>query len=97
MKAGRELDILVAQKVMGWSPIESTEYCPWYSRDISSAWQVVVKLTSDMVWLSLLNYFGGWSAIFDNREHHGIQCEASTAEVAICLAALAAVGYEVPA
>jgi hypothetical protein len=57
MKPGRELDALIAEKVMGkklpisvgwWTcdklPEGSIEICPFYSTDIAAAWQVVEKI-----------------------------------------------------
>lgn len=59
MEAGRELDAVVAEKVMGWKktpvdnypwqmlPPDATELkvksCPRYSTDIAAAWQVVER------------------------------------------------------
>ncbi len=90
MKAGRELDALIAEKVMGW---DSRCIPKPYSRDIGYAWQVVEKVLSDVkghVDLSI--------------EPDGVNCiisgytfdageTADTAPLAICQAALKAVGH----
>jgi len=60
MQAGRELDALVAEKVMGWKWLERDEFneyrhltpngqkiqvaVPRYSTDIAAAWQIVEKI-----------------------------------------------------
>lgn len=60
MKSGRDLDALMAEKVMGWTDVNlngsgipphfkhltSHELYPNYSTDIAAAWEVVEKLTS---------------------------------------------------
>lgn len=58
MKAGRELDALVAEKVMGWTPSIVANYpwqlqppgrqgvvcpVPYYSTDIADAWRVFLR------------------------------------------------------
>lgn len=99
MKPGRELDALIAEKVMGlitdldrqtvWDVYEKPGYpLPHYSTDIASAWLVVEKLD---LHLELLTYKKKskteWCAIFDiDDEGWG-----ATAPHAICLAALKAV------
>lgn len=63
MEAGRELDALVAEKVMGLTPVEWSGWegdlslvygdqetggiVPRYSTDIGAAWEVVEKLKQD--------------------------------------------------
>lgn len=122
MKAGRELDVLVAEKVMGQTDFAHLEMkweegssrdgkdgwsgfvCPCcgdselsqqmcampYSTSIADAWQVVEKATY---------YEASWSGLhhwyLELGEGHG-EAEAQTAPLAICLAALKAVGAEVP-
>ena len=67
MDAGRELDALVAEKVMGCDPVKGMYYCTdpnhpnkcgegiaHYSTDISAAWEVVEKLQNDGI------AFGMW-------------------------------------
>lgn len=97
MKAGRELDSLIHEKVFGQDPRQEPyqrpdgamvyPFVPEYSTDIAAAWQVVEKLTEGEFHLSRC-YGGGW------------ECElgapyisfGETAPLAICLAALEAVG-----
>jgi len=98
LKAGRELDTLIAEKVMGLDigddcdhSIDSCLCFPPYSTDIAAAWQVVDKLISAECGFVVSG--GGslpWLATFRNGQAH-----AETAPLAICLAALKAVGYEV--
>lgn len=125
MKAGRELDALVAEKVMGWCWIENdvgqeslqppieeyaylsrnhpvfwaddkgyTEIMPKYSTNIADAWQVVEKLR-ETHWIQVEV---GTLNICDIGEYgkgcSTIQEVADTIPLAICLAALKAVGVE---
>ncbi|RKD22568.1 hypothetical protein BEP19_09920 [Ammoniphilus oxalaticus] len=95
MKTGHELDVLVARKVMGLKDV----WHPFFpSTEIADAWKVVEKLrenyevdmfdmqdhwhvdVSDKDWMS-----GGWSGSSENE----------SLPLAICLAALEAVGVEV--
>lgn len=64
MKPGRELDLLIAEKVMGYDPIENMVYdaqppisvvppwrpLPYYSTDIAAAWEVVEKMREESVY-----------------------------------------------
>lgn len=110
MKAGRDLDRLVAEKVMGlevhkqadvWLINSGTgKAVPHYSTDIAAAWKVVEKLHAQAgpegweVTINLQNFepntaepFNGWIVT--------VGCEtarASSAPLAICIAALLAVG-----
>lgn len=153
MKAGRELDALVAEKVMGLPITDFTKtarqpYYSWggkynnihyapnnepyvvtgvekagcphvrriddYSTSISDAWQVVEKLVKEgdehpvnlhkglpafgdhaTPFEVYKNYAGypGWTCYFHDYE---VCVHADTAPLAICLAALKAVGVEVP-
>lgn len=115
---GRELDALVAEKVMGWRPWSGGYYYGsadgqvmvclhendgmaryWSpSTDIAAAWRVVERLhTGRTFGLDWLGFDGeewrccfGWS---ENDDHLGFHhAEAATAPLAICLAALKAVG-----
>lgn len=104
MDAGRELDALIAEKVMGWTwkEVEGEQYLypprpgdvniPHYSTDIAAAWQVVEKLAE----LGMLT-----SVCWGRSGNHGIIASvdileggfnkpiaAHTAPLAICLAAL---------
>jgi hypothetical protein len=64
MNTGRELDALVAEKVMGWRDVsdgygtppeatlwEAIHIIPHYSTDIAAAWQVVERMR-DQGWTS---------------------------------------------
>ena len=121
----RELDALVAEKVMGWErcPKEDCDGCdcpvffygrplnewcvndpehrlPWMpSTDIATAWQAVEKMKARPGHFSFRLEQSGtayhlpeWAATFNN-EFIGISAHAPSA---ICLAALKAVGVEVP-
>lgn len=113
----RELDALVAEKVMGWeligiapsggrvvhSPRLWEKELPHYSSDIAAAWQVVEKMEKDG-WESGCETSKGirraWFA-WDRRKRFSPKlpkfAEAEAIPRAICLAALKAVGAEVPA
>lgn len=98
----RELDALVAEKVMGkkWSGARwGRGALPHYSTDIAAAWQVVEKLQADGFALLLDgNLHEQWTAAFTKGEPDGTGNEfrtASTAPMAISLAALATVGVSV--
>jgi len=133
MMTNREIDVLVAEKVMGWhkdyswwanaegdwmEKIEAEEYEPGFnpSEDIASAWQVVEKLfrVHKMTFSITLKDGDGWEAELagwvngisdiDTWGHHDEGSEVSfrgessrqeTAPLAICLAALKAVGAQV--
>lgn len=115
MKVGRELDGLIAEKVMGWTYKTFPDgACPtvkhWhgpkdecllprYSIDIAAAWQVVEEMNNREIGMELYRFnseampkahecrfyedsSGYWSA------------SADTAPLAICLAALKAVGHK---
>lgn len=111
MNAGRELDALVAEKVMGWTFRTFPEgVCPnvkhWYcgeqyvlmkpfSTDIAAAWRVVEKLVSDGRVFIVKgdglrdgDFNPKWTVLCDNHP----RTDAATAPLAICLAALQAVG-----
>lgn len=100
MNAGRELDALIAEKVMGWYLDSTKEYhrkhihslghnalapVPNFSTDIAAAWEVVEKFQGSF---KVFKPFGGqWEVECTN----GFS-KADTAAHAICLAALKAVG-----
>ncbi len=113
MKAGREIDALVARHVMGWTyktfpdgacPLVKHWYCgeqyvlmKSFSTSISDAWQVVEKLVIEgKVFivkgdgLRAGDYALKWTVLCDNQP----RTDADTAPLAICLAALKAVGVE---
>jgi len=126
MNAGRELDALVAEKVMGWRDVTDRRHndgkwtglydvddshsviddLPYYSIDISAAWQVVSRMRALGYELDLhhkhLNCYGKpdprcthTHAIFRgntrDKTHDGGALETDPAH-AICRAALRACG-----
>lgn len=123
MIAGRELDALVAEKVMGWTKATLHDEVSgpeqyWCSGKVAHvlvdswtpsafihyAWKVVEKLAKDGKHLALqapgstdmnecYRTFPKWTADFEFRLDS--EAEADTAPLAICLAALKAVGVEV--
>lgn len=120
MEAGRELDVLVAEKVFGWFRYKNTwrtpssrterlhefpnrpemyfgsgEEVPHYSTDIAAAWQVKQEITKSGEWGFVLHNDGnGWSEAIFRHAEKVFPAEGNTDEVAICLAALKAVGYK---
>ncbi len=136
LKPGRELDELVAQKVMelSVSPERQREYerllakheedmkvyraawdvygselagpptppkkpritFPPYSTDMSAAWQIVEKL-GPKFWFGLGDDTDDdkWNANFYNKSQHFSAFHCDTAQYAICMAALQAVGMRV--
>lgn len=123
MNAGRELDALVAEKVMGlgcihpdavraeggggwivWGRVPAGDCAPIgtrfpaYSTDIGAAWEVVVRMAElfpqrDFL-LVRMHENAWWEAQFTDDANLAEQAEP-TAPLAICLAALRAVGVEV--
>lgn len=106
MKPGRELDALVAEKVMGWQ-VGSSIY-PWLvvdgkvtqrlaewspSTDIAAAWEVLTS-PKFCCWVMKSDHESG--LITAQVEHDGNRriAQSETAPHAICLAALRAVGGE---
>jgi len=105
VNASRELDLLVAEKVMG----QKFDFNPWkgempknngeaygivlpYSTDIFAAWKVVEKMISEGLYLDLR----GLTAFTCNFGHPmQLPREATSAPLAICIAALRAKGIEV--
>lgn len=97
MNPGRELDALVAEKVLGWKrfPLDPPE-CLEYSTDISAAWKVFEQFKlSQLVRAQLQRAFDEHVCHFweysngDVRIHEG---RSNSMPHAICLAALRAVG-----
>lgn len=95
LKAGRELDALVAEKVMGWVPgagFERDTY--WaFSTDIGQAWLVVERLATDGWSYQIMgNKLGAYVVKFTrgDRDEGLIVSEPRPAPLAICLAALRA-------
>lgn len=123
MKAGRELDALIAEKVMGLQtcsdPIgrcAAAKLTPcqcWgvpdrngivsggerasYSTDIAAAWEVMEKLREQWA-VELHGRDQAWAVLIEDGDevsaHFIATEEADTAPLAICLAALKAVGVE---
>lgn len=103
-KAGRELDALVAEKVMGWRAdgIGDDGYFwkgagsdGWHSdnwkpsTDIAAAWAVVEKMATAEDEFRLAKFKDNpWGCTF--RYFEGDRSSGDTAPEAICLAALAA-------
>lgn len=101
----RELDAMVAEKVMGWTlhgvapsggrvliAPSGAMGIPNYSTDISAAWQVVEKMRSKRIHFEMGSTIpGDWTAYFNND-----RATDKSAPRAICLAALKAVGVEAP-
>jgi hypothetical protein len=95
--AGRELDRLVVRYVFQL-PVDLVEFLPSYSTFIDAAWRVVEKL----VHLRPEMFAEGdesWVAIFDNDlptrpDWFKHSARGNTAPLAICRAALIAVGYD---
>jgi hypothetical protein len=121
MQAGRDLDALVAEKVMGKdpavfnAPVSYYEAAseglrlPLYSTSIADAWLVVEKLRlrvvpnaesltgmeEEMPIYVRSNDEGKWECGWElNYYTRGHEAVAETAPLAICKAALAAVGYQ---
>ena len=118
LKAGAELDAMVAEKVMGWTwhivriHASTNTMTAWvrpghhvpktidpgnnwnaplpYSTDIAAAWEVVEKMYKDHklgMWMDVTVPESGIDAYFGD-----FKGAADTAPLAICLAALKAVG-----
>lgn len=106
MKAGPELDELIAEKVMGWRVVhhkilgaifytkDENSIFPYEfepSRRISDTWSVVEKLKPKYMFKLTESLEGYWWAEFDAD----ISVYHESASLAICLAALRAVGEEI--
>ena len=115
MEAGRELDALVAEKVMGWTrddrgawvppgcrPLRNgyyTERPGCYSTDIAAAWRVVEAMRVAGWYTKVEDGHDGppsenprgWHCRV-SRAYDWFEGWADTAPLAICRAALAAVG-----
>lgn len=106
MKPGRELDALVAEKVMGRTKPEhfvpKNVWLPHYSTDIAASWEVVEKMRSMGFYYSVgsIVALGGrgptltesHAAGFGKRNALFETVSGETAPHAVCLAALKAVG-----
>ena len=103
MQPGRELDALVAEKVMGYKvrdeehyevpPLRAIYWIPKYSTDIAAAWMVVEKLKGLEPELSWSDEDHCWFVHFQ-KSRPSICPFGITAPHAICLAALKAIGHE---
>lgn len=108
MKPGRELDALVAEKVMGYPGDGNVWYVtgdyanpdsiPEYSTDIAAAWEVVEKMKHSS-WSFSIRSSDDCEAEFSLNDGKFLQNadtvgmgRGDTAPYAICLAALKAVG-----
>jgi hypothetical protein len=121
LPAGRELDALVAEKVMGWVEVRKQSIAnamgqhvmddyvgqpsigvtqpvlvPRYSLMIQEAWKVADHLRSRSQFVAVISGMGPqgvqpWICKI-NRDGGFLEERADTAAVAICLAALKAVG-----
>lgn len=89
MKPGRELDLLIAEKIIGWGKYEALNYIPnKYSTDIAAAWEIAKKI-NDCLHLKEHGAKGNWEAYFCGYQISKV--DADTAPEAICKAALLAV------
>ncbi len=93
LTAGPELDRIVAERVMGLTDASDDDYRAWQpSTNIAHAWEVVERLRPTGARLILTDYGPDWDAVF-RRSDDTYECaQADTAPLAICLAALRAVG-----
>lgn len=116
LKAGPELDALVADHVMKWVRRKGSWYEIYHKRsdswigglrrndlkwmwskftpstDIGVAWEVVSHMKAEGWNLDVMNY-KDWFVSFSSGSTE-YEAEASIAPLAICLAALKAVGHE---
>lgn len=99
LPAGRELDALVAEKVMGDTRFRQVPRAQWYlvldhySTDIAAAWLVVENAVGRGMPAGI-NVAMNWAGDPDGyvAEWAGVRELADTAPLAICRAALRAVG-----
>lgn len=102
-EAGRELDALVAEKVMGrilipdevlkHTSATNFEDIPAYSTDISAAWQVVEKMLELGAYVDIgIDKYGAQVQLdnYDGKWESGESIRADNAPLAICRAALKA-------
>jgi hypothetical protein len=97
MPAGRELDALIAERVMGLKVDRRNDgtphYLTWtpYSTDMSAAWEIVRAMEEKREWFKLGNVIPNSDAIvYEASFGDAYACE-DTAPLAICRAALLAV------
>lgn len=105
MKPGRELDKLISEKIFGEKfrpytqlittmPSKTVPETPFYSTNISAAWEVVEKIKAHQTIEIIGNsYYGQGDATGYSVKINGRLCshQAETAALAICLAALEAI------
>ena len=117
MKPGRELDALIAEKMMGWTEIQivaerafglppshvntgwpAAFVIPNYSGNMYAAWKVVERMMRDKWDISIYsNAYSQFQVEFSNDLRDSGCVLTDTVPEGICLAALSAVGVEVPA
>lgn len=98
MKPSRELDILVATKVMGMpEDPDLWVWAPRYSLSLEAAWEVVEKMKDKGFASAMVNGIAANHVIFQfyNALGKEIKKQAESAPHAICLAALKAMGVDV--
>lgn len=99
--AGRELDAIIAEKVMGWTLADGTR---WETRrelgydilignwapstSIADAWQVVEKLNRSKYEILVGTFRGRWNVQITDNGNMVVTQEGETAPLAISLAAL---------
>lgn len=98
MTAGRELDALVAEKVMGCCTCGCEDDHPPYSTDIVAAYIVLEQLRKDEIYFEITAdkggyYISGYNG-YDASRYSNCDGGGDTLALAICLAALKAVGFE---
>ncbi len=104
MEAGFEIDSLIAEKIFGWKLDDESALVwllpdgsrrgalPHYSTDIADAWQVIEHM-NDRGWSpTVFCEFQWWIANFFTDIAGSFEASAETAPLAICLAALRAMG-----
>jgi hypothetical protein len=107
MPAGKDMDVLIAEKVMGWklawgdwthwdttpdAPERCIGFLPSFSSEIEDAWQVMEKMRLSIVPISIAPIGKGWMASKNSYFADHETCHAATASLAICRAALKVVG-----
>lgn len=86
-EAGRELDALIANKVMGQFAYPNR--IPRFSTNIAAAWLIVARLIAKGWGFDLRNH-GTWTAVLDYRDERHATEDGDTAPLAICRAVLEA-------
>lgn len=98
MKAGRELDALIAEKVMGVHPFDVREgTVRTYTTNIADAWLVVDRLERMDIEVKITIFPKAATRVDFKDYHTGSEgtVQEYTAPLALCLAALKACGVEV--